>query len=201
MINALQDSQLAWFPEQGIGFYPVKEQPYDFSYFEKYKELSKTPIGKALNKARIDLVNKYTDGEVLDIGIGSGDFVKNRPNTKGYDINPHAVKWLTENKLFKNPIKPTNSLTFWDSLEHIHEPKKLLESAKEYVFVSCPIYKDLKHLLGSKHYKPSEHCWYWTLDGVKTFMKSYGFELLEYNWQETDIGREDIGSFVFKRIQ
>jgi hypothetical protein len=199
MIGQLQDKNLAWFEEVGIGFYNVTEQPYDAAYFEKYKAMAETPIGKALNKARVDLVNKFTDDEVLDIGIGSGAFVKARPKTYGYDINPAAKAWLANNKLLKNPIKPTNSLTFWDSLEHIHDPKNLLESAKQYVFVSCPIYKDLKHLLGSKHFRKDEHCWYWTEKGVVNFMQHYGFKLVEKNWQETEIGREDIASFVFKR--
>lgn len=200
MLEKLQSTSLAWYEELGIGYYPVTEQPYDKAYFERYKAMADTDIGRELNKARIKLVNKYTDSEVLDIGIGSGAFVKGRGNTKGWDINPCAKKWLADNKLLKNPIKPTNSLTFWDSLEHIHDPKLLLQSAKEYVFISCPIYKDLKHLLGSKHYRKTEHCWYWTYQGLITFMLEYGFEKIEINYMESEIGREDIASFVFKRL-
>lgn len=200
MLEKLQSSSLQWYEEFGIGYYPVTEQPYDNAYFERYKLMANTEIGVALNEVRIDLVNKYTQDEVLDIGVGSGAFVKARKNTKGWDINPCAKKWLSDNKLLKNPIKSTNSLTFWDSLEHIHSPKNLLQSAKEYVFVSCPIYTDLNHLQKSKHFRTDEHCWYWTYAGLIYFMKYYGFELIESNWQETEIGREDIGSFVFKRI-
>lgn len=200
MLEKLQSTSLAWYQELGIGYYPVSEQPYDLAYFEKYKAMAETDIGKALNKARIDLVNKYTDKDVLDIGIGSGAFIKERLNTKGFDINPFAVEWLIENKLYKHFFDNSNSLTFWDSLEHIHNPKMLLESAKEYVFISCPIYDGLNRLLESKHFRKDEHCWYWTHKGLINFMQYYGFEIIEMNWQESDLGRQDIASFVFKRI-
>lgn len=199
MLKEIQSSNLAWYEELGIGYFPVTEQPYDESYFNNYQKMANTDIGLALNKARIDLVNKYTDKDVLDIGIGSGAFVEGRPNTKGFDINPVAVDWLIKNKLYKHFFDTSTALTFWDSLEHIHNPKMLLESAKEYVFVSCPIYKNAEHILKSKHFKKTEHCWYWNLQGIDNFMQYYGFELIETNWQETEIGREDIASFVFKR--
>jgi hypothetical protein len=66
--------------------------------------------------------------------------------------------------------------------------------------VSCPIYENSEHILRSKHFRKDEHCWYWTEQGLITFMRHYGFEVVESNRMESDIGREDIGTFVFKRI-
>jgi hypothetical protein len=194
------DNELAWMPEVGIGYYPVTQSPYDADYFAKYQVMADTDIGRKLNQARINLVNKYTLDKVLDIGIGSGAFVEGRDNTFGHDINQHAVKWLIERKKYLHPFRGANSMTFWDSLEHIHNPKLMLQGAKEYVFISCPIYDDLSHLLKSKHYRKDEHCWYWTVEGITTFMSMFGFEIKETNRMETEIGREDIATFVFKRI-
>lgn len=201
LFNELAKDQLAWLEESGIGYYPVVANPYNEDYFNAYNALKETPIGLALNKARLDLVNRYLDGSVLDIGIGNGAFVEGRENTYGFDINPVAVKWLIDNDKYRHPFRGADALTFWDSLEHIHNPTLMLQGAKEFVFVSCPIYNDVTHVLTSKHFKPDEHCWYWTVTGLSKFMLAFGFEVQEINWMETEIGREDIGTFVFKRVK
>jgi hypothetical protein len=90
-------------------------------------------------------------------------------------------------------------MTFWDSLEHIPDPKPLLDLITDYAFVSTPIYKNLHTLKTSKHYKPNEHVWYFTRDGIIQFMKAHGFQLLETSDVETQLGREAIESFVFAR--
>lgn len=191
--------RLQWLPEVGIGYFPVREMPYDAAYFDKYVRMADTEIGRKLTEARVALVNKYTDGQVLDIGIGSGAFVQARPNTYGYDINPVAVEWLADNRLYRHPFRGADALAFWDSLEHIPDPTLMLQGARQYVFVSCPIYDDVMHILRSKHYRPDEHCWYWTIHGLFAFMSAFGFEPVEMNRMETELGREDIGTFVFKR--
>lgn len=195
----LADSQLIWLPESGIGYFPVSDSPYDKNYFDKYVEMSSTPMGQALTKARVDLVNKYTYDEVIDIGIGSGAFVSARNNTYGFDINPFAVEWLVKENKYKAPTV-SNSLTFWDSLEHIHNPKDLLVGIKEFAFISLPIFNNSEHILKSKHFRKDEHCWYFTEDGIKLFMWVFGFKLLESNRMESDLGREDIGTYVFMKM-
>jgi len=199
MFSQFAQGQLQWLPEIGIGYYPVTDAPYDAAYFEKYQQMSGTNIGLTLNAARVKLVNKYTRGEVLDIGIGSGVFLGRKNPTFGYDINPVAVEWLKKNRLYREPWEGAESMTFWDSLEHIHDPTPYLQGCRTYAFVSCPIYESAEHILCSKHYRKDEHCWYWTEEGLCRFMSYFGFELVEHNLMETEIGREDIGTFVFKR--
>jgi len=199
VFDTFAQQELQWLPELGIGYYPVTSMPYDADYFNKYQLMADTEIGLKLNQARIDLVNKYTKLDVLDIGIGSGSFVLGRENTYGYDINPFATEWLIKRSLYRHPFKGANSLTFWDSLEHIQDPRLHLSGVKEYAFISAPIYRDAEHIKVSKHFRKDEHCWYWTKDGLCTFMDAFGFELVEYNDMESQIGREDIGTFVFKK--
>lgn len=198
LFNQLSKNQLIWMPESGIGYFPVTDTPYDKSYFDKYVVMSNTPMGIALTQARVDLVNKYTNESVVDIGIGSGAFVSARPNTFGFDINPHGVEWLVNEGKYRLP-SIGNSLTFWDSLEHIHNPNDMLHGIKEYAFISLPIFTDAEHILRSKHFRKDEHCWYFTDEGIKLFMWVHGFELAESNRMESDIGREDIGTYVFKK--
>ncbi len=200
MFELIVKNYLSWFPELGIGYYPVTESPYDEKYFEKYRVMAETDMGKALNKARLDLVNKYTDGEVLDIGIGCGTFVKSRCNTFGFDINPKGIEWLNDKNLYIDPYnKKVESATFWDSLEHIHDVDKILKNITRYVFVSLPIFASGKHVLLSKHFRKDEHCWYFDNNGIKLFMAMNDFDYVESNWMETTLGRESIGTYVFKR--
>lgn len=191
--------ELRWNRDTGIGYYPVTDNPYDVAYFEKYIKYENAEIGRNLNQARLKLVEKYKWNKLLDIGVGSGVFIRDLENAYGYDINPAAIKYLKSIGKYIDP-EPVDMMTFWDSLEHIHEPQNLLNNATKYVIVSTPIYKDLEHIYKSKHFRPNEHCWYFTIQGMVTFMECYGFKCIEYNRIESDIGREDIGTFVFEKI-
>lgn len=201
MINELKKNALTWMPSLGVGYYPVdlSLNTYDADYFNKYQAMADSEIGLALNKARVDLVNLYTDKEVIDIGIGAGTFISARENTKGYDVNPFGVQWLVDHNKYKNPYDGCVHATFWDSLEHIAKPEDLLEKITGYVFVSIPIFRNLEHILESKHFRPDEHFWYFTHIGFKFYMKANKFKYIQSNSVESDLGREDIITYVFVR--
>jgi hypothetical protein len=193
---------LIWLPELGIGYYPVVNQKVD--YFDDYTERSESPIAQALNDFRVNLVNKYTEGPVLDFGIGSGSFIGNRTyKTFGYDIDPKSVAWLKKKNLYLNPyeVKDVAAITFFDSLEHVQEPHKILLNVAVggLIFISVPIFKDCNHVLYSKHFKPNEHVWYFTWSGLVKWVCNYGYEFVESSEKESKLGREDIGTFVFRR--
>lgn len=189
-----------WCPELGIGWHSAPPMEYSGEYFENYQRLDATPMGAALTKARVELVSKYTDpSTVCDIGIGGGRFVQ-ESGGYGYDVSKEALKWLKDQKLYRNPYFTWPSITCWDSLEHIPDPEELLANVTEWLFVSMPIYQDVGDILGSKHFKPGEHLWYHTLPGFLGWCEKQGFELREVNHAETELGREGITSFAFKRV-
>lgn len=195
---------LLWSEDLGYGWHTGPTICYDGNYFENYRRLDATPMGKALTKARVDLVAKHCpEGMVVDIGIGGGRFVEDC-RAMGYDVCPHARSWLKDVGRFCDPYENTGrtieAVTCWDSLEHIPEPEKLLERVGGWLFVSMPIYADLPGVLSSKHYKPGEHLHYWTLQGFVQWCEGQGFELIEINHAETELGREGITSFAFKRV-
>lgn len=199
--DSLTNQKLQWLPELGVGYYPVEQQPYDAAYWSKYRVMDQSPMGVALTQARVALVAKHYDGPLIDIGIGGGAFVSARPLTSGFDINPNAVEWLKSRGHWGDPyVEKVTAVSFWDCLEHIHDPRLMLAGVREWVFVSMPIYNDVMHVLRSKHYRKDEHCWYFTADGLARFMAEMGFRLVDWNDDETRIGREDILSFAFKRI-
>jgi len=210
MIKHHMKNGLIWLPELGIGYFPVHNNPrnpYDDKYFDKYARYENTEIGKRLNKFRVDLVNRYTKGLVLDIGIGCGSFIKQRGNCLGYDICLKSVRLLKKEGLFYSPYNNGNNLetkgiegiTFFDSLEHIKHPERILNKVnRQFVFISLPTFKGVEHLLKSRHYKKDEHRYYFTQDSLAKYMKYYGFSLIEVMDDEIKCGREDIYTYVFK---
>jgi hypothetical protein len=189
----------------GFGYYPVdqSEAPYDEAYFEKYARMADTEIGLALNTTRNRMVNRYWSGPIVDVGIGCGSFIESRlgGTTLGYDINPAAVAWLHKHDLYWNPrIDPCPAVTMWDVLEHMVDFPALLANVGEWAFVAVPVFQDVDHVLRSRHFRPDEHCWYFTVAGMITVMQDLGFRCAEVNWNETVLGRDSIASFAFQRV-
>ena len=180
----------------------MTEQPYGREYWETYRALDKSPSGQALTAARRALVGKYWVGEVVDIGIGGGKFVAERPATRGFDVNPSAVDWLKTRGAWCDVYEEKfDAACFWDCLEHIHDPAPILANVRLFVFVSVPIFDGPEHVLRSKHFKRAEHCWYHTHDGLRHFMRLFGFEMIYSDRREEACGREGIESAVFKRMK
>jgi len=196
---------LIWDQEQGIGWCDGKPGGrYNKDYWNEYVRRAGTPMGEELTARRIALVGKWLPvGQiVVDIGIGCGQFVETRgPGTWGYDVNPHGVRWLLDRDSWWDPwFIEVNYATCWDSLEHMDRPDLFLQRVTHGVFVSIPIFRDKLHALQSKHFKPDEHFWYFTRDGLVRWMAAKGFELREENRMEEELGREDIGTFYFERV-
>jgi len=207
LVAQLSARRLTWWPELGIGHYPVEvgTEPYDQEYFDRFDRDAQTKLGRLLMRGRVDFVERHYQGPLVDVGIGSGAFVElrrtfDRP-TCGYDVNPAGIRWLEERKLRVNPygvVVPAISL--WDVLEHMPDYPTLLANVREWLFVSLPIFRDAEHVLRSKHFRPDEHCWHFTRDGLVYAMKLCGFALVAESNFETVLGREDIGTFAFRRV-
>ena len=204
---------MAFYTNLGFAYLPVNIDTlkiYNDAYFDRYQgyetQLHNSSITHELNKFRCAFVNEFTDDLVVDIGCGSGTFIKKRRNpTLGYDIMPKTVEWLKKQSLYIDPYEEENSslnaLSFWDSLEHIPEPDKLLRKVKMggFVFVTVPIFEEQTEeaIKKSKHYRPLEHCWYFSKAGICNFMQ--GFKLLEMTDDECHSGREGVMSFAFQK--
>lgn len=199
--------ELEWDDKVGYGRLqlPNTEPVYNKDYWNKYQLLKDTVIGKELTKARIDLVKKYVSDpkQVIDIGIGNGQFVEEY-GCWGTDINPHAIEWLKSIGKYStyNDDYGYKWFTMWDSLEHLSDEliADMMEYNHEGIILSMPIYESFNHCIKSKHLRPTEHCLYFTVHGLVHFMEERGYKFIEYNTEETKIGREDIGSFVFKKV-
>ncbi|TNV14915.1 class I SAM-dependent methyltransferase [Buttiauxella sp. B2] len=192
---------LVWLPELGMGRYPVAgSRPYDADYFTRYQDMAETSMGQQLTAARIQLVSRHYQGSVLDVGIGSGQFVNCYPGALGFDVNPAGVAWLHERNAYADLYANRwRALTMWDVLEHIDEPELAVQQATEFIFVSLPVFDSAEHIVSSRHYRKDEHIWYWTHDGLIKWFAEQGFSMVEHNTCESMLGREGIGSYAFKR--
>lgn len=175
-------------------------ETYGQAYFDKYVGYSRTEVGRKLLEARLALVRKYVPANTLvDVGIGCGSFVE-ACDCMGYDVGPPMVAWLVKRGRFvEATTQPVHHATCWDSLEHMQSPHRLIENVRDFLFVSIPIFKDKAHVLRSKHFRTDEHYWYFTESAFLSLLSISGFDCLEQNRMEERCGREDIGTYVFRR--
>lgn len=172
-------------------------------YFEKCGGYEGQEIAQKINAGRVALVNRYASAEkdVLDVGVGSGEFIKSRPRTFGYDVDPAAVEWLKQGGFWRDDFSAFHAFTFWDVIEHVETPTDYFNQIPggSYLFTCLPIFSDLSRIRDSKHYRPGEHLYYWTERGFIDWMKLHRFGMLCRQNFEMDAGRENIYSFAFYR--
>lgn len=201
----IKDNDLCLVPHRGIAYQRDMGQKvaYDESYFNKCLSYEDQEIANKINEARISLVkDHYGDGPVLDVGIGSGEFIKKRGGkTYGIDVNPTAIKWLRQRDLYSDKWDNFDAFTFWDVIEHVENPNSYFKQIKpgSFLFTSIPVFDDLNKIRESKHYRPGEHLYYFTEQGFVDYMAMYGFRLLDTTDAESEAGRDSIKSFAFRK--
>jgi SAM-dependent methyltransferase len=192
---------------EGVAFQKDMSALVDYgeAYFNNYVERTATPIAVRLNEARTGLTERFCKRSLLDVGIGSGEFIcSSRLKVYGYDINPYGVRWLRERGLYLDPYvdlpDEVEGLTLWDTLEHIPDPQSLFGCLRSgmYFFVSLPTFGSIAEVRDSKHFKPNEHLYYFTISGFIRYMSDSGFQYLTHNDDETRAGRDGITAFAFQ---
>lgn len=172
-------------------------------YFEKCGGYEGQEIAQKINAGRVALVNLYASPEkrVLDVGVGSGEFIKHRPHTFGFDVDPDAQDWLKAAGKWSDDFSAFRAFTFWDVIEHVEDPEGYFARmpAGSYLFTCLPIFSDLARIRESKHYRPGEHLYYWTAEGFVAWMKLHRFDMMATQNFESAAGRDSILSFAFYR--
>lgn len=199
------DGDLGLCVEAGAAFQKDQSQlvDYDAPYFEKYIQYEGSEVSEQINAGRVAFVKKhFGDDFLLDIGIGSGEFIKKRLSTWGMDVNPVAIRWLLARNLWANDIETFHAVTMWDVIEHCPKPGDYFDRMRygSYLFTSIPIFKDIRLVRESKHYRPNEHLYYWTEKGFVAWMARHGFRHLETQDFEIQAGRDSILSFAFRKV-
>ncbi|MDB5350536.1 MAG: hypothetical protein JWN86_1783 [Planctomycetota bacterium] len=210
--------------ERGYAFDDGPAMQYGEQYWLKHKPMGKSLIGRKLNKFRADLVARHGVTRVVDFGIGDGAFLRKCKGTGfGYDVNPLAESWLRDEGRWLDPyegkvLELVNGITFWDSIEHVRDPSKILRRIprETLAFFSLPIIDDLDKLRDWYHYRPCgcgikkdhelsggcgvEHHHYFTHTGFQMFLHRNGLKPIEVHDAETRIGRKDVLTYVAEKI-
>ena len=197
--------------KDGVGRYSFSTPfRYNRDYFERYLDYDNTPLGRAITKFRVGVVNKLVSYRrrpsfLLDVGSGTGKFLKElhrRTPIKAHGIDPapDSLSWLHENKRVSTRTR-YNVLTFWDSLQHISEPGRLFEEYHpKHVAVSIPIYTSKEQIRHHTKFKPDQYKWYFTRKGFIDWMDSYGYEMLDsYRDEEQKWDHVAVQTFTFMR--
>lgn len=206
LLKTVVDDDLVLAREYGIAWQRDRDHviTYDAEYYDKCKSYEGQQIAQKINAGRVALVNRYVGANrIVDVGIGSGEFVRARPNTYGHDVNPVAMEWLKRNDLWAARLDCFAGYSFWDVIEHVPDPGVYLDQIPLhcFAFFSIPIVYTLGGIRLSKHYRPGEHLYYFTEQGFLFFMAMHGFMVLDVQRFEIDAGRESILSFAFKRFK
>lgn len=205
LVEELAEDRLIWLEQLGIGYLEARpDGVYDQAYFDKYRRLRRAPMANALNDFRTNLVLTHGVGTVIDVGIGDGAFLERLWErggvASGFDVNPAAIRWLEERGVHGDLYGSTwDTATFWDSLEHIRDPRPALAAVRRVLIASLPLFCNVEHVLASRHYRPDEHFWYFTPRGLATFLGRAGFEVVDLLWTETELGRDSVGTVVARR--
>ena len=211
LISAFQctpDADLMLCQSHGIAYQRTPDRvQYGDGYWQKVSAYENTDIARKVNAGRCALLMRHLPKEasVLDIGAGTGAFVREARAwgfaAKGCDAIPAANDRLRDAGLYADNPAGFDAVTCWDVIEHLEEPAAILRNVRHgsYLFASIPVFEDLTRIRESRHYRPSEHLYYFSAPGFVRWMALYGYQLRERSSHEIEAGRESIGAFAFCR--
>lgn len=180
---------------------------YGAEYLAKVQAYEGTEIAGRVNSGRAAMLRRHLapGASVLDWGAGSGEFLRDARaagfRVSGFDVIPQTRIALEAAGAYAENPGEFDALTLWDTLEHLPKPMGVLARVAPgaLVFVSLPIFEDLRRVRESRHYRPGEHLYYFTEPGFVGWMAAHGFALIECSDHEVEAGRDSIGAFAFVR--
>ena len=200
------------FERDHYGFWRQVD-PQPFVYTEEYK--SRQSTNEAMSFLRLGWLSANLGGydamksmEVVDIGCGSGEFVKHAKKffrrAVGYDVVGDSIT-RGELETFR-----WDMVVLSDVLEHFERIDDLFALHWKYAFVSfpeTPAVSDWRELCDAKfrHFKPDEHLWMMNSDGFEVWARSRGAEVVDRgNFEDAirtrwDASKPNISSFLLKR--
>lgn len=163
---------------------------YNDSYLKKFRDYEDTEKSKKLQQLRYDTVHKHIcKGRLLDYGCGPGSFIKfanfNGLVSTGFDVNQYSEYCDPSVLLSKYDV-----VTFWDVIEHIENPIRLISGINaDYVFISSPSTDDFESpdLTAWVHYRPAEHVHYFNEKSLGRLLNICGYEIIETHYRESNI--------------
>lgn len=176
---------------------------YDDAYYKKVQAYENSSIENEVIRHRLGLVSRHAGlTTLLDIGAGTGAFIRAAVErghiAKGYDVMSEANAQLQRNGMYCDAVESFMGICMWDTIEHMYDAGPILDRmpAPSFLFISIPVFNNLLSVHASKHYRAGEHFYYWTVLGFASWIKKYGFSVLEVSGNEMLAGRESVVEFA-----
>lgn len=203
----------------GIGESELLALPevYANGYAENYYNLIGTEKGDKIVAHRAETLTRLTSRmSIMDFGCGTGVLIREARklglNMFGYEPMPSfrtvhhrlGVEQWVQTDLRDAASMGMEFMTFFDSFEHLDRPDKILELFKpKMILLAIPIfYGKLEEGLTSwKHYKPKEHVWYFTPEGLTNMLQAHGYVPTGFSTEECNLGRLDSITVVARRVR
>ncbi|MDO4879792.1 MAG: class I SAM-dependent methyltransferase [Capnocytophaga sp.] len=165
------------------------------SFFEKIYQVAK----KYMLQQKISLIEKYIPqkGKILDIGAGTGDFLRVAKEKKwqiaGVEPEAKARSRAEEKGIFleenQNHINEKyDAITMWHVLEHIPDTEKQIQfldnhlSENGIVVIAVPNFKSKDAKIYGKYwaaYDVPRHLWHFSKTSIHLLFKEKGFQLIK----------------------
>jgi hypothetical protein len=186
--------------EHGVIYQITKNK---FRYDEDYvvTRYSSAPVERMsfLRVGQITSAMGRLPTSVLDVGYGSGDFLKAMSSgvsdVNGYDIPPaYPVSGISIAESMYS--REYDLVTFFDSLEHFENPTEIRALRANFVHISVPWchYFSDEWFQNWRHRRPNEHLWHFNEKSLPSFMRELGYELICYSNGE-DVIRKSQGDW------
>jgi 2-polyprenyl-3-methyl-5-hydroxy-6-metoxy-1,4-benzoquinol methylase len=166
-------------------------------------------IERYLNNSNLD----FKKSNILDIGCAGGAFLKAAEQLNytalGLEPSNNLTLWAKENlkvqviattleKYSKDKTKKFSMVTFWDVLEHIHNPSKILRCARKILkdegilIINIPMVDSIPAILlrGFWPFYLNVHLFYFTRKTIIKLLEKNGFEVIHIKnyWQCLSLG-------------
>ncbi len=178
-------------------YYSIDFLPEDYSQNSRFPHLRE--IFEINNQRCKKILNIKPEGNILDIGCGTGLFLKTASSfgygTYGIDISQKAVSFAVkefglsaENKSIDNLVEENKTfdiITMWHVLEHLHNPVNELKKIKQLLayggilLIEVPNFNSIKFRLSKNKWKggnhPLYHRTFFTPHSIRNTLQLSGF--------------------------
>ncbi len=189
--------------EEEIGRYYESEQykPHSDRGVSLSDLAYRTVRGVMIGKKRkwIERLTGKKDGQLLDVGCGTGEFAASMRDN-GWDVtcvdSSEAARKEAHERFELEPLSPAqwletdparfDCITFWHTLEHVHEPRRYLNAARSglqeggVLLIGLPNFTSHDAVVYGDHwaaYDVPRHLTHFSPSAMDRFLTSCGFAL------------------------
>lgn len=209
-----------------LDFYPAGYEQHqghteggiDSSFVSRSLRASFRPLRELLSPPRrVELADIEGPGRVLDVGCGRGRFLSSMAErgweAHGIDVERDAIDITNDNagvSATRSRIQdyearePFDLLTMWHTLEHIHNPQEVLDSAAKLLRTTGRLLIEVPNLdsfLASQFPRywydldVPRHLVHYTPQSLRILCQNSGFEIDSFHWRPS--ARSLVGTFAF----